>query len=288
MARVSLFLVLLFPSIGWSQTNLFDKDKVERTDQEVYIEGVDDPIRLLIVPFEEKMFYCDIMRDLTAANDLNRQQIVERFRNAIQLSLRTALRDSMQTATFLSSDSITDQELISIYSQLGYAYMPLPVEEKEGKKRKKSKSSKTDQKDKKAEVGIRDGQVIAERDILPRYMNTKLKDLNMLEQFHANYGIDRFLFVNQMDVRMNLSDPETAFLEPERVVALHYTIVDRAGRQLSGGLAEEQFAATENRIDKIISTGFYKLALKVVAALKPAIEVEKGKKKARKSKTEVE
>lgn len=301
MFRFSLFILLLFPLAGWSQTDLFSKDKVEKTDQAIYAEGAQDSIRVLIIPFEEKLFYCDIMRDLTTTNNLNSEQIFNRFRNAIQLSLRSALSDSMETATFLNTDSITDQELISIYSQLGYAYMPIPVKEEEdppagrtGKKEKKTKKKKTDPKEKKAEVGIRNGQVIAERDNIPRYMNAKLKDLNMLEQLHANYGINRFLFINQMDVKMDLSDPETAFLDPRRVVALHYTIIDKDGKQLSGGLAEERFAATENNINRIVSDTFYNLALEVVDALRPVKEKEKenpsagraGKKK-RKSKTDL-
>ncbi|MDP6909094.1 MAG: hypothetical protein QF371_06290, partial [Flavobacteriales bacterium] len=135
------------------------------------------------------------------------------------------------------------------------------------------------------------GQVIAERDNIPRYMNAKLKDFSVLEYFFTNYGLNRFLFINQMDVKMDLSDPETAFLDPKRVVALHYTIMDKNGRQISGGLAEQKFAGNESNISKIISDNFYKLALDVVTALKEAKEKEDEKKEKeakRKLKTKAE
>jgi hypothetical protein len=94
-----------------------------------------------------------------------------------------------------------------------------------------------------------------------------------------------------MDVKMDLSDPETAFLDPKRVVALHYTIMDKNGRQISGGLAEQKFAGNESNISKIISDNFYKLALDVVTALKEAKEKEDEKKEKeakRKLKTKAE
>ncbi len=292
------FLILCLPFCALSQTDMFGKEKVEKTDQEVYVEGIEEASKILIIPFEEKLFYCDIMRDLTSYNKLDRQQIFDRFRNAIQLSLRSALRDSMETATFLSTDSIADEELITIYSQLGYAYMPIPIKEEEDKKGKKGKKSssgkagkKTETKEKKAEVGLRNGQVIAERDNTPRYMNAKLKDLSVLEHFFTNYGLNRFLFINQMDVKMDLTDPETAFLDPKRVVALHYTIMDKNGKQISGGLAEQQFVGNESNISKIISDNFYKLSLDVVAALKEAKKKEdekKEKEENRSSKTKSE
>ncbi|MDP6909614.1 MAG: hypothetical protein QF371_08915, partial [Flavobacteriales bacterium] len=147
---LSLFLLLL-PLCGWAQVDMFGKEKVEKTDQEVYAEGTEEAPKILIIPFEEKLFYCDIMRDLTSYNKLDRQQIFDRFRNAIQLSLRSALRDSMETASFLSTDSIADEELITIYSQLGYAYMPIPIKEEEDEKGKKGKKKKTEPKEKKAE-----------------------------------------------------------------------------------------------------------------------------------------
>jgi len=287
MFRKLLLLLLIAPSIGSAQTDMFGDEKVVKTDQEVYIEDSDTIPRILVIPFEEKLFYCDIMRDLTAYNKLDRQQIYDRFRNAIQLSMRSALKDSMETATFLNTDSIADADLVNIYAQLGYEYVPIPIKEEVDGKKKKKKAKK--QPEPKKEVGIRDGQVIAERDNIPRYMNAKLKDLSVLDSFFSNYGINRFLFINQMDVKMDLTDPETAFLDPKRMVAVHYTIMDRNGEQISGGLTSKQFAGNESNINTIISHNFYKLAIDVVAALKEAKEkddAEKAKEdKKHKSKT---
>ena len=226
--RFSLLLFFLFPIVLQAQTDMFGDDKVTKTDQEVYAEGAEEEAKILIIPFEEKLFYCDIMRDLTKVNQLTQQQIYDKLRNEIQLSLKAALKDSMETATFLNTDSITDQDLINIYAVLGYKFVPVPVKEEVGEKGKLKKKEK--KAEPKKDVGIRNGQVVAERQAVERYMSAQLKSHEVLNQFYTNYGINKFLFINQMDVKMDLTDPEMAFVDPKRLVALHYTIMDKDGK----------------------------------------------------------
>jgi len=275
MFRIVCFVFLLFPISGWSQTEMFDKNKVEKTDQEVYVERVEETQCILIIPFEEKLFYCDIMRNLTAANDMNSKQIMYVFRNDIQLSLKAALRDSLKTATFLTVDSITDAHLIKIYSQLGYSYIPIPVKEEKEEETKRDKNKKQER----VEVKIRNGQIMDGRNNVPRYMSASLKDNTILSNLYKTKGINRFLFINQMDVKMDLSDAEMAFVDPKRVVGLHYTILDASGKHIAGGLAMQQFAATQNNINSIVTETFYKLATEVVNNLRLATEKKEDEKK---------
>ena len=264
MKQLVLFFAL-FPCFAQAQTELFGDEKVTKTDQEVYTEGTEEEAKILIIPFEEKLFYCDIMRDLTEVNNLSRKQIYNRFRNEVQLSLKTALKDSMETATFLNTDSITDDDLIDIYSVLGYKFVPVPQKEEVDEKGKVKKEKK--KAEPKKEVGIRDGQVVAERQVIERYMSAQLKSCGVLNQFYANYGINKFLFINQMDVKMDLTDPEAAFIDPKRLVAIHYTVMDKDGKEISGGLATSQFPGTESRLNYIIGSTLYKLSATVVGSL---------------------
>ena len=272
MTRFCVFIFLLFPVLLQAQTEMFGDEKVTKTDQDVYAEGVEEEAKILIIPFEKKLFYCDIMRDLTEVNKLTQQEIYVRLRNEIQLSLKAALKDSMETATFLNTDSITDEDLINIYAVLGYKFVPVPVEEEVDEKGKAKKAKK--KAEPKKEVGVRNGQVIAERQVVERYMSAYLKSHEVLNQFYVNYGINKFLFINQMDVKMDLTDPETAFVDPQRLVAIHYTIMDKDGNQISGGLASVPFAGTESRLNYIIGGNFYKLCAEVLGSLIAAQQKE--------------
>jgi len=296
MLRKTVLFLLCLPVFAQAQTDMLGDEKVTKTDQEaraelveVYAEGAEEEAKILIIPFEEKLFYCDIMRDLTKVNQLSQQQIYDRLRNEIQLSLKAALKDSMETATFLNTDSITDEDLIDIYAVLGYKYVPVPIEEKEEKTGKgKKKNVKTPEP--KGDVGLRNGQVVAERQTVERYMSAYLKSYEVLNQFYTNYGINKFLFINQMDVKMDLTDPEMAFVDPKRLVALHYTIMDKDGKEISGGLASSEFEGTESRLNYIIGSTFYKLSAEVLGSLLKAEkkEQESEEKDNRKSKTKAE
>ena len=264
-----LLIFILFPFISWSQTDMFGDEKVTKSDQEVYVEDSTEASKILIIPFEEKLFYCDIMRDLTEVNQLSKSEIYHRFRNEVQLSLKAALKDSMETASFHSSDSLKHDELVNIYEILGYDFLPVPVVEEKGENgnsdsyRKKKVQTPTP----KREVGVRNGEVVAERQVVERYMSAKLKSADVLRQLHSTYGFNRFIFINQMDVKMDLSDPEMAFVDPKRVVAFHYSIMDKDGHPIGGGLASAQFPGTESRMNYIIGSTLYKLSATVVGSL---------------------
>jgi len=255
----SLLTVALFlPFMGGAQTG----------PEETWNEGTMKEARVLIVPFEQKLFYCDIMRELTTENQMSANEIYSRMRNEIQLSLLDALKDSIRTATFLSTDSIESEDLIGLYAVMGYDHVPVPIEKEKGEK---GRGKKVEQP-KDREVGIRNGQVVAERDLQERYMKTVLNDHTVLHQFYSKYGTDRFLFINQMDVKMDLADPETAFIDPKRVVAIHYTFMDKDGKEMGGGLASAQFPGTESRLNRIIGSTFHRLSAQVLGKM---VEKEK-------------
>ncbi len=278
MKQLTSILFLLTPFFGFAQT------------EPMLADSAKEEARVLIIPFEEKLFYCDIMRDLTKENQMTQQQIFDRFRNEIQLSLKAALKDSMETATFLNTDSISDENLISIYSVLGYKYVPVPAKEELNEKGKPKKVKK--QAEPKHETGIKNGQVVAERQVVDRYMSAFLKDKSVLSDLDSIYGLNRFLFINQMDVKMDLSDPETAFIDPRRLVAIHYTVLNADGAHITGGLAQAQFDGQESRLNYIIGGNFYKVSAEIMKSimiaemrLKEAEEVQDRKTKSKSSKS---
>lgn len=268
----TVFLFALFPFFTFAQAEVDSTEKA----------------KILIIPFEEKLFYCDIMRDLTEVNQLSKSEIYHRFRNEVQLSLKTALKDSMETASFHSSDSLKHDELVNIYEVLGYDFLPVPVVEEKGENGNSDshRKKKVQTPAPKREVGVRNGEVVAERQMVERYMSAKLKNTNVLQQLHSTYGFNRFIFINQMDVKMDLTEPEMAFVDPKRVVAIHYTITDKEGNPISGGLASEQFPGTESRMNYIIGSTLYKLSATVLGSLIKSEHteeqsVEKGNRKSK-------
>lgn len=282
MRLALLSAVFLFSSLTQAQTDSFSDKPVEKADRLVYIEGQDSQkVKLLIIPFEDKMFFTDLYRELTAANQINQEQIRNRLRRAVQLSTRSSMRDSLDIHLFLRVDSVAKDELADIHSAIAYDYVPVKKYDKKGKEIKPEKAP---------EKGIRNGQIVSERTVDERYMNTVVRKPEILRQLNDRYEVNRFLFINQLDIKHDLRDPNTAFLDPKRLIQVHYTFVDLYGKELGSGLAIQEYSGRTTNLDRIISDNMYKVAAQISQTLKPKPEKEKkkGKKKKPKSKTDME
>jgi hypothetical protein len=221
-----------------------------------------------------------LYRELTSANQLSQEQIRNRLRRAVQLSTRSSMRDSLDIHLFLRVDSVAEEELAGIHSAIAYDYVPVKKFDKKGKEIKAEK---------KPDQGIRNGQVVSERTVDERYMNTVIQKPEILKQLNDRYEVNRFLFINQLDIKHDLSDPNTAFMDPKRLLQVHYTFVDLNGVELGSGLAKQSYSGATKNLDRIISDNMYKVAAQISASLKPKPEKEKkGKKKKPKSKTTFE
>lgn len=180
-----------------------------------------EPLRLLIVPFEDKLFFSDVMQELAEGSGLDPDAVIHTLRNTLQLSLRQVLGDSVEVGTFLSADSIPPEGLARIFGSLGYDFVAIYGEKKDAKQR----------------GGIDRGQVSAARDTTTRYMAAIIQDDGVLQDFQASHGFNRFLFLTQLEVAMDLTDPEQAMRLGKRSVAVHFTLTDASGISLNGGIS---------------------------------------------------
>ncbi|MCF8257994.1 MAG: hypothetical protein K9J06_10585 [Flavobacteriales bacterium] len=227
---------------------------------------VADPIpteqhKLLVVPFEDKMFFTDVMKEMVQGSGLNPDAVVNTLRNGVQLSIRASMTDSLEIGTFLSSDSLPPEGLVKLYEQMSYRYLPMhPTAKRSGPKKS----------------GIEHGQVKTVRDTTTRYMSSTLKDAAVLESFHATYGFDRFLLLSQMDVRMDLSNPELSIINGNRTLAVHYTVLDAKGNPLSGGVASFDFEGGAGDLKWVMSIALGPVATQLVKAMAPEKKKEQA------------
>lgn len=210
-----------------------------------------EPQKLLVVPFEDKMFFTDVMKEMVQGNGLDPEEVVNTLRNGIQLSIRSAMTDSLETGTFLSSDSLPPDGLVKLYEQMSYRYLPVRPNAK-GPEHKKN--------------GIERGQIRTVRDTTARYMSATLKDATVLKSFHASHGFNRFLLLGQMDVRMDLSNPELSIINGSRTIAVHFTVMDVNGNPLTGGIASYDFIGGTGDMKRVMREAFGPIAKQMLLA----------------------
>lgn len=240
--RVWLFFLLIVlasnGSVAQSPIAKDSAEKVLRAD------------KILVVPFEDRMFFTDIMRELSQGSGMTPQEVISSLRSGIVKSIGIKLSDA-DSSTFLYPDSVDKALLESIYEHLVYKFTPVRISPKNPEK---------------VSVGIHEGQVRTVRDTSTRYMACAFKDTALLSKLSTEIGVQKLIVLNQMEVRMDLSNPELLATDPQYIVAIHYTILDAKGSTIAGGLASRKFSQGDHNIRLMMFATFPDLAKTIVAS----------------------
>ncbi|MCX6182879.1 MAG: hypothetical protein NT150_13225 [Bacteroidetes bacterium] len=227
--------------------------------------------KVMIIPFEEQMYICQIQNMLANESRMNTSQIIRNFRYNIASSMQTEFLYLYSTTSLihLVEDSLKD--LHRVYGSISRTYDPIPEEPKEEKKNglpilKKFEHKKKEDNEK---THIQNGQIVSHYDNTPRFMNAVIKDKKLLPYLYKKYGTDLFVFINEMDIENDLSDPykvaENNYL---RILKFHYTIYNVKGQIVSMGVVSTTFPSTENNVANIVKN-YFPLITKQLAAKLP-------------------
>ncbi len=257
MSMLRIFLVFLVGTLAWNNAVA---QAPAATDSAATVVSAS---KVLVVPFEDKMFFTDIMRELSQGSGMPPEEVVSSLRNGIVSSIGEVLH-SQDSTLFLHPDSLGKGGLDGIYEQLTYHFTPLRPRPKSPDK----------------ESSIHQGQLRTVSDTVERYMSAGIKDAEVLGKMSANKGAQRFIVLSQMEVRMDLSDPELLTIDPRYIVAVHYTVMDSKGNSLVGGLASRKFSKGDHNIRLMMFAAFPDIAKTIVRSEKAAKEpkTKSGKK----------
>ncbi len=232
--------------------------------------GMNYKSSVLIIPFETKMYFSDIDRDVSQKAELNFHEIKAKFRAALDQNIYLAFKKYYNPQSFYMMDQEEALgELNYIYNSVGYKYEVVPQEEvveKESTGKKFiNKFKKKEKEEEYIEAGIQNGQVVSQVDNREKYMKTKITNENLLPNLDKKYKAAYYLFVNQLDIKREADMRYLATDEAyKREIKVHYTIVDAKGEVASTGAIKSRFSSTQNDIDKIIKTQFPLIAERIV------------------------
>ena len=273
------FLIALFIL---SNIILFAQDqtmgKKERITFEIDKGGSKIKKKVLIIPFDNKMYMSEVDREVSEENQLDFNQIRSKFRKSLNELLFIALNENYKAFSMLNDDKDLQEDLLRIYYSLGFKY---DVVEKTPEEKELEKKSSGSQKrvlvnkkkdDTKTTSGIQKGEVISNPNNEIRFMNSVIASPTILEHLSRKYGAELLIFINQMDIKH--SPESTAYTLADntsnREIKIHYTIMDIKGKQQSAGAAFSSFSGNDNNINNIINSSFPNLVKKILSSL-PAI-----------------
>ena len=132
MARFFLFILLYFNYTLNAQENQFQNSRQMESDQQIYSGELSGPKKLMIVPFDSKMYVSSVDRAIAKRTGLSYSEIKENLRYGITDQLLLKTKGKIQAISIIQTDTgYAQKELMYIYNSIGYKYKVVPLEEKE-------------------------------------------------------------------------------------------------------------------------------------------------------------
>ena len=264
--KVSLIL-LAFALVISSTSNIYAQSISDDSLEPVVNEDTKYQ-KMLIVPFEERMYFSNIDGSLAKMSGKTSNEIRQTFRYNLQYSLVMQVRahSSLGVVSLLSSDKVEIQEdLVNVYAAIGYEYKDMPVVKDtttSGKAEKtvdniKAKFKSFKKKDKKQQPTshVTNGEltsVVAYN--TEKYMATKIVNPELLGYLQSKYEAELFLFINQIDIKAaSLGQEEIWSGYDDREVKVHFTIINSAGKVILSTAYKSRFSSQVTDMNEIIS-----------------------------------
>jgi hypothetical protein len=240
---------------------------------EIYTQ--DKNHKVLIVPFESKMYISSLDAEIAKKTGMDYFEIREKLRFGISNQILLAINKKIPAVSMIHHDDSLISDLDYVYNSIGYKYTLVPNEEEEAEvpenlsAQVKSKitalinksSQATIPKEKKEYEGgkIYNGEVYTTNHYAERFMNTSIHNANLLEVLNQKYRSDLYIFINELNIGKPVSSLENTG-EYFRRIKVHYTVFNQRGKEMEAGASSIQMPHYVNDVDKVIRNYFSILA----------------------------
>jgi hypothetical protein len=199
--------------------------------------------KIMIVPFEPKLYMSDIDKKINAQTKWDFNQIRENFRHQLDKQLQLKFKNYSTVISFYTDSAKMSKDLKYVYGATSISFDPL------------DKPSSTNALPTKT-TGIKDGQVAVEMSSEKKFTNILLNDKQALLYLNKKYQAEYFVFVNQLDIKNDENSYNITTNSYQRKLDVHYTILDKNGKLITAGIASSVFSSKENNPKKIVALSF--------------------------------
>jgi len=227
----------------------------------------DDIRSVMIIPFDPNMYFSDADDQLAKHNKKSVKEVRTLFRYGLNINLNARVMTQYGTVSLLSdSTQGAANDLAMIYKSISYFQDDVPAppadETSTATNGKKSIFKVSKESDAQGNTKSLDNK------IPKKYMNVKVVNKDLLNYLSEKYKVDVFLFCNQFNLQTNYEhclDRTTNTYQ--RDLWVHYTLFDKTGKQIAGGITQSHFPSNSNDMMDIMKTNFPKLSDEMAAKL---------------------
>ncbi len=233
----------------------------------------DDRKKLMLIPFEPRLYRSHIDRQVGENDGLTFQQIRGYFRLGLDNALNLSLKDDYDLIRMHADKADINRDLDYIYKSVGYQYRLMPQAPETPKKglakfgeqlskEVQKQVKKLEEPEPKAGGRIENGEVVSVAEKNERFMAISLINQDMFNYLSDKYETGLFLFITQLDMMNAAGQEYTAYGSDnyEREIKVHFCIWNADKQEIYAGAVKRRFSSRTNSIKKIIVANFPPLA----------------------------
>ena len=271
-----LFLFKLF--------NYFSQSIPEYDQFEVYKQDKNN--KILIIPFENKMYSSAIDNEIAEYNRLNYSSIKEEMKKGVSEQILLSISNKTPAISLEHHKDSNSQILNYIYNSIGLKYEKVKSKDTIEVATKKTDLIKerlnkfvhhTNQLHEKAKYNrgnLENGEIHTFNYNEERFMNVIIQNPNLLEELNNKYRTNYYIFINEFHIGRAFAKPGNIYLK-ERQISTHYTVFNQRGREVDAGVIRVQMPEDIYSIRKIERNYISSIA-KELCSFIPGPKVEKA------------
>ena len=279
MVKNLFFSILFF----FSLLNSYGQSISEYDQFEVYTQDKDN--KILIIPFENKMYASAIDNELAEYNRLNYSAIKEEMKKGISEQILLSISNKTPAISLEHHKDSNSQILNYIYNSIGLKYEKVKSKDTVELASKKTDLIKerlnkfvhqTNQHHEKAKYNrgnLSNGEIHTSNYTEERFMNVIIQNPNLLDELKSKYRTNYYIFINEFHVGRALASPGNIYLK-ERQISTHYTVFNQRGREVDAGVIRVKMPEDVYSIQKIKREYLSSIA-KELCSFIPGPKVEK-------------
>lgn len=237
--------------------------------------------RVLVVPFDERIYFNDATADIARRDGLTHDEIMEYFRYQLNLQLVNSLIDSCEVVDLFKNNTREDEaDITGLYTTMSYelrlAEFDLETENmgiiarKRAEKLEEARRKQREEEMKNARPGMQNGELVGRRQNTDDlYLHIVIGQPEVLKEIASRRNVDYFLFINQFDIKTDYRDPYlSGQRNVQRLMRVHFSIYNTDGEFISGNYASTKVPIYEDDKERIVNQYFPEIMRQILKKIK--------------------
>jgi hypothetical protein len=218
--------------------------------------------KILLVPYDPRMFISDVNRELEEAHQTHINEIRTILRESLSQIVAVELGKSHSVTDLLNDgDEGMESDIRRVYSAITWDYIPVSAPDSSGKKKARRAEEQAGRG-----VNIEAGELKTYYDNRDRFMDARIVDTKIIDYIKNKYNSDYILLLNELDIRIK-KGAAAGVSNGARQVKVHFTLFDRKGNRIGGTAAYFDYSGKTTDVFNLMKSGFGKVASDIHAMI---------------------